>query len=177
MKEFVPPSGDGAPRWHTIETPIGELLLRGDGHALTHLRMDPGSADVPPGAVRDAGAFRDVEEQLRAYFAGELTEFDLALAPSGSAFQLRVWGELCEIPYGETISYEDLAHRVGRAGAARAVGSANGRNRIAIAIPCHRVIEKGGAPVAPSATASPVNRLSLIAATVRTASGRPAAPS
>ena len=144
MKEFVPPSGDGAPRWHTIETPIGELLLRGDGHALTHLRMDPGSADVPPGAVRDAGAFRDVEEQLRAYFAGELTEFDLALAPSGSAFQLRVWGELCEIPYGETMSYGALACAVGRPDGFRAVGSVNGRNPIALIVPCHRVIGSDG---------------------------------
>ena len=79
--------------------------------------MDPRRADVPAGALRDPGAFRDVEEQLRAYFAGELTEFDARRSRrSGIEFQLRVWAALCEIPYGETISYGELGRRRGSAG-------------------------------------------------------------
>jgi methylated-DNA-[protein]-cysteine S-methyltransferase len=144
MNDFVAPAADGPARWHTIDTPMGELLMRGDGNALTHLRMDPRRADVPAGALRDPAAFRDVEEQLRSYFAGELTEFDLALAPSGSRFQLRVWAELCEIPYGETISYRELACAVGRPDGFRAVGAVNGRNPIAVIVPCHRVIGADG---------------------------------
>jgi methylated-DNA-[protein]-cysteine S-methyltransferase len=131
-----------APRYDTIESPLGELLLVGDGHALTGLYMDGA-----PGAdwQRDPGAFRAAGDQLRAYFAGELREFGLSLAPHGTPFQQEVWAALREIPYGETISYAELAASVGRAGAARAVGAANGRNPISIVIPCHRVIGAGGA--------------------------------
>jgi len=85
-----------------------------------------------------------LQRELDGYFAGSLREFTVPIVAPGGTLDELVWTELRRIPYGETISYEDLAHRVGRAGAARAVGSANGRNRIAIAIPCHRVIEKGG---------------------------------
>jgi methylated-DNA-[protein]-cysteine S-methyltransferase len=82
--------------------------------------------------------------QLRAYFAGELETFDLPLAPEGTPFQLEVWRRLCEIPYGETISYGELARRLGNPNASRAVGLANGANPIPIVIPCHRVIGSDG---------------------------------
>ena len=81
---------------------------------------------------------------MRAYFAGELEAFNLSLTPQGTPFQLRVWNQLCEIPYGETISYGELARRVGDPKAARAVGLANGSNPIAIIVPCHRVIGSNG---------------------------------
>jgi methylated-DNA-[protein]-cysteine S-methyltransferase len=128
--------------YDTIDTPIGELLLAGDGHALTAVHMDgtPG-----PGWQQDPGALREPSEQLRAYFAGELREFDLPLAPHGTPFQQEVWSALREIPYGSTISYGELAAAVGRPDAPRAVGAANGRNPIAVVIPCHRVIGASGA--------------------------------
>lgn len=89
---------------------------------------------------RDDDLFREAAKQLRAYFAGELTEFDLPLAPAGTQFQQRVWAELQKIPYGSTINYGELARRVGNPKAARAAGAANGSNPISIIIPCHRVI-------------------------------------
>ncbi len=82
--------------------------------------------------------------QLRVYFAGELKEFDLPLAPDGTPFQQKVWRELCKIPYGETISYGELARRIDNPNASRAVGLANGSNPIPIIIPCHRVIGSNG---------------------------------
>ncbi|GAA4102829.1 methylated-DNA--[protein]-cysteine S-methyltransferase [Actinomadura miaoliensis] len=88
--------------------------------------------------------FATVAEQLKAYFAGELTTFDLPLALHGTPFQLRVWAALQEIPYGETISYGELAQEIGKPTAARAVGLANGRNPISIIVPCHRVIGSTG---------------------------------
>jgi methylated-DNA-[protein]-cysteine S-methyltransferase len=128
--------------YDSIESPIGELLLVGDGQALTAVHMDG-----TPGADwrRDPDALRASAEQLRAYFAGELREFDLPLAPHGTPFQREVWGALREIPYGSTISYGELATAVGRPDAPRAVGAANGRNPIAVVIPCHRVIGASGA--------------------------------
>jgi methylated-DNA-[protein]-cysteine S-methyltransferase len=128
--------------YDTIDTPIGELLLAGDGDALTavHMNGSPGS-----GWRRDPTALRAAADQLRAYFDGDLREFDLPLAPDGSPFQQEVWAALTEIPYGQTISYAELAAAVGRPDAARAVGAANGRNPIAVVIPCHRVIGASGA--------------------------------
>jgi methylated-DNA-[protein]-cysteine S-methyltransferase len=128
--------------YDTIDSPLGELLLAGDGRALSAVHMH-GSPD--PGWRRDPGALREPAEQLRAYFAGELREFDLPLAPHGTPFQRQVWDALREIPYGSTMSYAGLAAAVGRPDAARAVGAANGRNPIAIVIPCHRVIGASGA--------------------------------
>jgi methylated-DNA-[protein]-cysteine S-methyltransferase len=127
--------------YDTIDSPLGELLLAGDGRVLTTLRIDGA-----PGAswCRAPGPFREAADQLRAYFAGELREFDLPLAPHGTPFQQRVWAALREIPYGTTIGYAELAAAVGRPGAARAVGAANGRNPIAVVIPCHRVIGASG---------------------------------
>ena len=94
--------------------------------------------------MNDAEPLRETIRQLRAYFAGELETFDLALAPQGTPFQLAVWNRLCEIPYGETISYGELARRIGNPNASRAVGLANGSNPIPIVIPCHRVIGSNG---------------------------------
>ncbi len=93
---------------------------------------------------QDAEACRPVIEQLQAYFRGERRDFDLQLAPEGSDFQQQVWRELLKIPYGETITYGELARRVGRPKASRAVGRASGSNRIAVVIPCHRVVGANG---------------------------------
>ncbi len=87
---------------------------------------------------------KETIRQLRAYFAGELEAFDLPLAPEGTPFQLKVWRRLCDVPYGETISYGELARRIGNPNASRAVGLANGSNPIPIIIPCHRVIGSNG---------------------------------
>lgn len=144
MDAFLPALVDEAPRWHSLDSPIGELLLIGDGRALTHLRMGAGGRDAPDGARHAPATFGEVEAQLRAYFAGELTEFDLPLAPSGTAFQLGVWAALRAIPYGQTTSYGAIAEAVGKPDAFRAVGATNGRNPIAVIVPCHRVIGADG---------------------------------
>jgi methylated-DNA-[protein]-cysteine S-methyltransferase len=139
---FLEPIADAPASWHRVDSPIGELQLVGDGRSLTRLEMAP--RGFPAGASRDPEAFGDAEEQLDAYFAGELTGFDLPLAPAGSGFQLAVWAALTRIPYGETASYGEIAAEVGRPDAVRAVGSTNGRNPIAVIIPCHRVIGADG---------------------------------
>jgi methylated-DNA-[protein]-cysteine S-methyltransferase len=123
-------------------SPIGELLLTGDGTALTGLYFPGWIRD--PSWQRDDGAFADATAQLRAYFDGELTEFSLALAPRGTPFQQRVWSAVRTIPYGTTTSYGRLAVELGDARATRAVGLANGRNPIPVVIPCHRVIGADG---------------------------------
>jgi methylated-DNA-[protein]-cysteine S-methyltransferase len=97
--------------------------------------------------AEDARAFREITGQLTAYFAGELTEFNVDLDLAGTEFQRRVWGALCQIPYGETWSYSQLAGKIGSSRACRAVGLANGRNPVAIIVPCHRVIGASGALV------------------------------
>jgi methylated-DNA-[protein]-cysteine S-methyltransferase len=129
----------------TVDSPVGPLTLVGDGSALGALwfeghRRAPGAA----GARRDDRAFGAAREQLDAYFAGELREFDLDLAPLGTAWQLRVWDALREIPYGETRSYGEIAAQVCTPAASRAVGMANGANPISIVVPCHRVIGANG---------------------------------
>lgn len=128
-----------------IATPLGTMRLVTDGRALIALEFDaPAMAPTPLSfAARQlAGA---VARRLDAYFAGERVAFDLPLAPSGTPFQQSVWNALCGIPYGETVSYAEIARRIGRPSAVRAVGAANGRNPIAIVIPCHRVIGANGA--------------------------------
>ena len=132
-----------------LETPIGDLFVAGDDHGLRHIRFSRQSRKTTPeaGWRRDDTALRPAAEQLEAYFAGDLREFDLALAPEGTEFQLSVWGALAEIPYGETISYGQLASRIGRPRASRAVGAANGANPLPIVLPCHRVIGSNGALV------------------------------
>ena len=132
-------------RYRTIESPIGPLTLAGRDPVLAHLRMadqtyEPDRADWSP----DPHAFGPIVEQLAAYFAGEITDFDIRLDLAGTPFQERVWAALRTIPYGETRSYGQIAQQIGAPGAARAVGMANGRNPIAIVVPCHRVIGAGG---------------------------------
>jgi methylated-DNA-[protein]-cysteine S-methyltransferase len=146
---FVAPEA-GAPRLsHIVDSPIGRLLLLGDGHALTGLWMldadrHPASW-VPDGLTPSPEAFLGVAAQLEAYFAGDLKEFTVPLAPSGTPFQLAVWTELTKIPYGRTVSYGDIARALGkRPVAARAVGLANGSNPISVIVPCHRVIGSDG---------------------------------
>ncbi len=127
-------------------SPIGELLLFGDGVALQGLYMDS-HEDWPekqPDWRWDVTSFKPVIEQLDAYFERKRTRFDLPLAPQGTPFQQRVWAALLEIPFGVTISYGELATRLGDAKASRAVGLANGRNPISIIVPCHRVIGANG---------------------------------
>lgn len=138
----------------TLASPLGPLRLCGDGKAVNAIHMvtrrhpEPVPESTADSDVRmDDGPFRDAREQLLAYFAGELREFTLALAPQGTLFRQKVWRALREIPYGETESYGALARRIGLPQAARAVGLANGRNPIAIVIPCHRVIGANGSLV------------------------------
>lgn len=130
----------------TVNSPIGELLLVGDGVALHGLYMQeaPRPMALEPGWGADRGAFADVRRQLGEYFAGARTAFDVPLAVAGTPFQCAVWRGLRQVPYGETISYGELARRVGRPSAARAVGLANGRNPISVIVPCHRVIGADG---------------------------------
>jgi methylated-DNA-[protein]-cysteine S-methyltransferase len=130
----------------TIESPIGELLLAGEDDALVHLDMRGGRRPiaVPAHWQRDPAAFGEVRQQLDDYFAGTRRVFEVPLALRGNAFELRVWDALQEIPYGETVSYGEIARRIGEPTAARAVGLANGRNPIAVIVPCHRVIGADG---------------------------------
>ncbi len=138
-----------APRLsHVVDSPIGRLLLTGDGHALTGLWMiDASRHEIKGGRelTPSPAAFREVAAQLEAYFRGDLKEFSVPLAPSGTPFQLAVWTELTKIPYGSTVSYGDIAGALGkRLVASRAVGLANGANPISVIVPCHRVIGSDG---------------------------------
>jgi methylated-DNA-[protein]-cysteine S-methyltransferase len=129
-----------------MNSPIGELLMLSNGEGLTGIFMETRRYE-PEGwdqSRRNDAWFKATRQQLRAYFAGELTEFDLPLAFDGTAFQQRVWEELCKIPYGSTISYAELARRAGNPRAPRAAGAANGRNPISIVVPCHRIIGSNG---------------------------------
>jgi methylated-DNA-[protein]-cysteine S-methyltransferase len=132
--------------YDSIETPIGPLLLLGDGEGLVELGLpERGKLAQPPaGAQASKARLRAAAHQLGEYFAGTRSQFDLPLHPSGTAFQLEVWGALLTIPYGETVSYKDIAQRIGRPRAVRAVGAANGANPLAIIVPCHRVIGSHG---------------------------------
>ncbi|PBC86077.1 methylated-DNA-[protein]-cysteine S-methyltransferase [Streptomyces sp. 2224.1] len=145
-----PPAPD-APRTHTVldGTPVGPLTLVAAGQTLTGLYMTDQRHRPPQetfGAPGDPGdsPFAAAIAQLRAYFRGELTTFDLPLALHGTPFQRRVWAALGTIPYGETLSYGQLAERLGVPTAARAVGLANGRNPVGIIVPCHRVVGANG---------------------------------
>ena len=133
----------------SMPSPIGPLLLCGNGTAITAIFMATREhpEGIPTGTRPDDGPFREARRQLEAYFAGELREFHLELAPEGTLFRQKVWRALLDIPYGSTESYGALAQRIGLPQAARAVGLANGRNPISIVIPCHRVIGKTGALV------------------------------
>lgn len=133
-------------RYRVIDSPVGPLTLAGVGSTLQHLRMadqshEPDRSGWEPGGD---GIFEDVVDQLEAYFAGSLQEFDIDLDLAGTDFQRRVWSALQTIPYGETRSYGEIAAQIGSPGASRAVGLANGRNPIGIIVPCHRVIGSTG---------------------------------
>ena len=128
-----------------VDSPIGELLLTAEDGALTGLSMSP--FDIDPAWRHAPDALAGAATQLEQYFAGERTSFDLDLAPAGTEFQQRVWAMLLEIPFGETTTYGTLANRLGNPRTVRAVGLANGRNPIAVIIPCHRVIGADGSLV------------------------------
>ena len=131
-----------------VPSPIDPLLLTSDGRAITGVHMD-GPHGVPPDdagwrRADDLPVLSEARRQLEEYFAGRRQAFDLPLALAGTPFQQRVWAALAQIPYGATLSYGELARNVQCPGGARAVGLANGRNPVAIVIPCHRVIGADG---------------------------------
>jgi methylated-DNA-[protein]-cysteine S-methyltransferase len=143
------PAEPNTPAWYDIvDSPVGRLLLTGDERALGGLfMMDTGGHSMSPAPAweRRPGRFGAATDQLAEYFAGTRTEFDLPLAPHGTPFQLAVWAELTQIPYGVTVSYGEVAAALGKSAlASRAVGLANGRNPISIIVPCHRVIGADG---------------------------------
>ena len=134
------------PSTTTIDSPVGPITLLAEDGAVIGLYMHDQryAPELRDEWREDREVFAEAIEQLEAYFAGELTAFTIPLRPKGTTFQQEVWTELRRIPYGETISYGELADRVHRPGAARAVGSANGHNPIGIIVPCHRVIGANG---------------------------------
>jgi methylated-DNA-[protein]-cysteine S-methyltransferase len=131
-----------------VESPIEPILLTSDGKSLTGVYMNVPKRNPHIGEdwVRsdDAAPFPEARRQLALYFEGELTQFDLPLAAAGTPFQQQVWEALKAIPYGVTLSYGEVARRIGMPSASRAVGMANGRNPIGIIVPCHRVIGASG---------------------------------
>ena len=129
-----------------LNTPIGDLLLAGNQDALSMIGFPEGSMrrEPDPDWIYSEKPFADARQQLSEYFEGSRQSFDLNLRPAGTEFQLRVLEELQQIPYGSTVSYGDVAERIGKPKAVRAVGAANGRNPIPIVIPCHRVIGSDG---------------------------------
>src|SRR5512143_1625159 len=128
-----------------IDSPVGPLLVAADEAGLRLIHFQAAHRREPEAAwQRDPAAFHDVAAQLAEYFRRARRTFELPLAPRGTPFQLATWRALSTIPYGETISYEELARRVGRPAASRAVGAANGANPLPIVVPCHRVIGKNG---------------------------------
>ncbi len=130
-----------------LPSPLGPFLIAGTESGITHMSFQdaPNSFQIPAEWKYDEAAFPDAQQQMREYFEGTRTDFDLSLTPQGTAFQQQVWQELQNIPFGETISYGELAQRIGKTMAAsRAVGAANGQNPIPVVIPCHRVIGANG---------------------------------
>ena len=130
-----------------IESPVGQLHLAATDEGLTHI-LFVDQMDCSPQVVTGTGAaqriLRETERQLDDYFVGRRRKFDLPLAPAGTEFQRAAWKALAEVPYGETISYAELARRMERPRAVRAVGAANGANPIPIILPCHRIIGADG---------------------------------
>jgi methylated-DNA-[protein]-cysteine S-methyltransferase len=129
-----------------FDSPLGRMFVRGDGEFVTGLFMPShkGGPTLDAAWKRCDEAFAAIRQQLAEYFAGERQQFDVPLKLAGTPFQRRVWQELVRIPFGRTISYAELARRVGKPTASRAVGHANGRNPISILVPCHRVIGANG---------------------------------
>ncbi|GLQ97693.1 methylated-DNA--[protein]-cysteine S-methyltransferase [Dyella mobilis] len=129
-----------------LSTQIGKLLLAADSQGLREVWFETGKhkKEPPPSWLHDPGKLAFARTQLEEYFAGERQHFDLPLHPLGTPFQIQVWHALAKIPYGSTISYAELARRIGQPLAVRAVGAANGRNPLPIVLPCHRVIGSDG---------------------------------
>ena len=143
----MPTHTDHVTYYTYIDTPVGKLMLAGcDDHGLRYIAFQCGKGTMAPKPEwkQSAAPFRAVERQLREYFQGKRTAFDVKLHPKGTPFQKSVWKALAGIPYGETRSYGDIAKAVGRPAAVRAVGLANGRNPLPIVVPCHRVIGASG---------------------------------
>jgi methylated-DNA-[protein]-cysteine S-methyltransferase len=137
-------SGTDTRYYATMPSPVGELLLTASAAGLTGVYL-PGEGLKPePDWKLDPGRFDECRRQLDEYFAGDRVTFSVELAAPGTAFQHEVWDKLVEIEYGATISYTELAQRVGRPNSQRAVGGANGRNPICIIVPCHRVVGSNG---------------------------------
>ncbi len=134
-----------------IESPLKKLLLVSDGQALTGLYFEPHrygeTIQATWRADHSANPLPEAIRQLAAYFSGELHQFDLPLSLHGSEFQRLVWSALLSIPYGETLTYGELAGRIGRPSSVRAVGQANAHNPVSIIVPCHRVIGANGSLV------------------------------
>ena len=147
---MTPSTLDGRTTHVTVDSPVGPLTLVAADGALAGLYMNEQRhrpADERfgvPGADQDGELFAEVSQQLKQYFAGERTDFDLRLALRGTPFQQRVWAALQDIPYGQTVSYGQLADQIGQPSASRAVGLANGKNPIGIIVPCHRVVGADG---------------------------------
>lgn len=128
----------------TLPSPLGPVVLTGSDDGLAGVYFGPRAPQHAAGLRRDDAAFRRAAEQFADYFAGTARTFDLPLAASGTPFQMRVWELLREVPYGTTTTYGALAARLGKPGASRAVGLANGRNPVGVVVPCHRVIGSDG---------------------------------
>ncbi|MBP9853400.1 MAG: methylated-DNA--[protein]-cysteine S-methyltransferase [Candidatus Omnitrophica bacterium] len=129
-----------------VNSPVGDILIAGDEEGLKQVNFSTGKRKTNAASdwIRDDGKLKEAREQIQAYFKGQLKEFKLKLCPNGTAFQKDVLKALQKIPYGATRSYSDIANAVGKPKACRAVGGANGRNPLAIVIPCHRVIGASG---------------------------------
>lgn len=129
-----------------IDSPVGQLLLVGSEAGLRQILFMAAHENAAPAPdwQHNPAAFTDAITQLEEYFAGKRIDFDLQLDPSGTPFQQAVWAALQTIPYGQTVSYGDIARQIGKPSAVRAVGAANGRNPLPIVVPCHRVIGADG---------------------------------
>jgi methylated-DNA-[protein]-cysteine S-methyltransferase len=141
-----PPSNGSIAGILSVDTPIGTLLLERNAAGLSAVRfggLAPGGGGQAPAS--DDGLLRDAAAQLRAYFSGDLREFDIPLAPRGTEFQRRVWDAVSRVGYGRTATYSEIAAVVCTPAACRAVGAANGRNPLPVIVPCHRIIGTGGA--------------------------------
>ncbi|AMV40272.1 methylated-DNA--[protein]-cysteine S-methyltransferase [Planctomyces sp. SH-PL62] len=139
-------TSDGTIYHTTLRSPIGDLLIVSNGEALTGLYTEQAryARAVEDSWKPDPGPFREAERWLQAYFEGEPSPFDLRIAPRGTDFQHAVWSALRTLRFGERVGYGELARRLGRPGAGRAVGHANARNPISLVVPCHRVVGAGG---------------------------------
>ena len=141
-----PEKKKGRTFYSLLPSPVGNLLLAGDQNGLKqiHFQDGPHPKDPDPTWVENRRFFTEVIKQLNTYFKGRSTTFTLLLAPEGTPFQHKVWNALRRIPYGQTVSYGDIARRIDNPNASRAVGAANGQNPISIIVPCHRVIGQSG---------------------------------